>query len=208
MIDIEALRNRWDDRSNRITNIILDKDELEKYNALCKALLLMYDYLDDGDENSVITATIQLTAKYGDKAEEYIKEATEIGKILQEADLLDEYYIEGAMSQSIVDKQNGKYEIVSYEGYDNDVLYEHVDAGIFELILAYAMKPGHFGSTRYQVPFGGSGYLFGRTLDNKVVLKELVGVLEFYVDYSDTNIPKEIKKFLEKDDIKVIKKGN
>jgi hypothetical protein len=173
--------------ATKTTRVALDEEENEKYLAIQR---ILSDALKEReiDDDTMIKIIIQTTAKYAEKANEYINDVIEILKIAKENEI--EYALEKAIEYRTMKTGDNYFEILDISGE-----YTYPDSGIFELVLAHAMKPGNSGRTDYLSVNGGWGYAFGRTKSGEVFLFKTYAKIQYILDFfSKADIPEEIKE--------------
>jgi hypothetical protein len=184
-----------DIEASRITRVILDKDENKKYIALTESLSKI---IEEGiDDDAKIKAIIKAAAKYGEKVNEYMNDILAISEIIKENEIENE--AGQAVEYKTVRMKDNHYEVADIDG-----AYTYPDSGIFELILAHAMKPGHSGRTDYMSVNGGWGYVFGRTESGEVFLFKTYAKIQYVLDFfSNPDIPEEIKNAILEEGIEI-----
>jgi predicted Fe-Mo cluster-binding NifX family protein len=193
----EATNYAYDEiGATKTTRVALDEEENEKYLAIQR---ILSDALKEReiDDDTMIKMIIKATAKYGEKAKEYINDAMKILKIAKENEIEDA--LEKAVEYRTMKTEENYFEIL-------DVIGEspYPESGISELVLAHAMKPGNSGRTDYLSANGGWGYVFGRTESGEVFLFKTYAKIQYILDFfSDTEIPEEIKNAILEQGIEI-----
>jgi predicted Fe-Mo cluster-binding NifX family protein len=193
----EAANYAYDEvGATKTTRVTLDEEENEKYLAIQR---ILSDALKEQkiDNDTTIKIIIKTTAKYGEKAKEYIDDAMEILKIARENEIED--ILEQAIEYRTMKIEENHFEILDVSGES-----PYPESGIFELVLAHAMKPGHSGRTDYLSANGGWGYVFGRTESGEVFLFKTYAKIQYVLDFfSNPDIPEEIKNAILEQGIEI-----
>jgi len=193
----EAANYAYDEvGATKTTRVALDEEENEKYLAIQNILsnALKERTIDD---DTMIKVIIQTTARYGEKAKEYINDVMEILKIAKENEIED--ILEKAIEYTTMKTGENHFEILDVSGES-----PYPESGIFELVLAHAMKPGNSGRTDYLSANGGWGYVFGRTASGEVFLFKTYAKIQYVLDFfSNTGIPEEIKNAILEEGIEM-----
>ena len=193
----EAANYAYDEvGATKTTRVALDEEENEKYLAIQR---ILSDALKERkiDDDTMIKIIIKTTAKYGEKAKEYIDDAMEILKIAKENEIED--ILEQAIEYRTMKIEENHFEILDVSGES-----PYPESGIFELVLAHAMKPGHSGRTDYLSANGGWGYVFGRTESGEVFLFKTYAKIQYVLDFfSNPDIPEEIKNAILEQGIEI-----
>jgi|GEM_PF-6307397 len=194
----EATNYAYDEiGATKITKVALDEEESEKYLAL-KEIILDAIKEETIDDDSIIKTIIRATAKYGEKAKYYIDDVMEILKIAKENEIEEDILLKAIEYRTMKTGKN-YFEILDASG---ESMYP--ESGIFELVLAHAMKSGHSGRTDYLSSTGGWGYVFGRMTSGEVFLFKTYAKVQYVLDFfSDKDIPEEVKDAILENGIEI-----